>query len=319
MACPLPDDFNADTQFFVKDTPPPPAHCSDKIRRYTDIFYKIEHEAHVRVGDHPRIVRYYGWDRRGLLFEKHNEGDMITYFLTHRDSPPSLSMRLQWACDVAEAMAVLHSKGIIWIDVSMANVLLCEDSRRAILCDLGGACILPMDGYKPLPSAYETTVVSVHPMLGLPSYPHKHIWDGEGHGPVAAVTPHFDRFGFGIMLFSLLALHFPHSPFFVVHDEEEGMNIAHLHFAYQFDTLGDAPEYAALEAIIQKCFRAEYKSSDDLVAKLKAACAAMPENAPLLKTQIEDPVREYAPSSGGRHLYPFDCGDFYDSEDDVDY
>ncbi|KAJ7727593.1 kinase-like domain-containing protein [Mycena metata] len=318
----LPASFEADRSFFVKDTPAPPKHCSDKIRRHTDIFYKIEHEAHVRVGDHPRIVRYYGWDERGLLFEKHTGGDMLTRLLVQRDPTPALSTRLQWACDVAEGMAFLHSKGVIWVDVSMTNVLLPEGSDRAVLCDLGGAYILPMPQYKPLPKELQTTVVTVHPMMGLPNYPHKHVWDGEGHAPVAEISPHFDRFGYGIMLFSLLSLRFPHSRFLVIHDFEESMRIADLHFSYHFDTLGDVPEYAAFEAIIQKCFRAEYKSSDDLMADVKAASAAMPKDAPLLQARVEDPIREYAPSTG-RHLFPFDREDFdgeaySDDDDDTD-
>ncbi|KAJ7138896.1 kinase-like domain-containing protein [Mycena filopes] len=306
--------FKADGPFFVKDTRPPPANCSDEIRAYTDLFYKIEHEAHVRVGDHPRIVRYHGWDKRGLLFEKHDGGDMLMYLLTHRDPTPALSTRIQWACDVAEGMAFLHSKGVIWVDVSMANVLLTEDAQRAIICDLGGVCILPMPGFKPLPQPYEETVIGVHPMLGLPPFPNRHVWDGEGHSSYAYISPHFDRFGYGIMLFSLLALHFPHSRSFVVHDLPESMNIAERQFAFEFDTLGDVPEYAAFEAIIQKCFRAQYISSDDLVADLKAAAAAMPKDAPLLQTRIEDPILEYAVPSDGRSVYPFERE--YDGEDD---
>ncbi|KAF7372660.1 Protein kinase domain-containing protein [Mycena venus] len=305
-------------EFFSSKKPPhPPIHCSDKIRCQTDMFYKIEHEVHIRIGDHPRIIWYYGWDKKGLLFEKHNKGDMLMHLLVQRDPTPPLLTRLQWASDVTEGIAFLHSKGIVWVDVSMANVLLTESSDRALLCDLGGACILPMPQYKALPEAYQQTIVTVHPMMGLPNYPQKHVWDGEGHSPVAEISPHFDRFGYGIMLFSLLSLCFPHSRFLVIRDFEESMKIAQLHFSHQFDTLGDVPEYAAFEAIIQKCFWAEYKSSDDLVADVKAACAAMPEDAPLLQTRVEDPVQEHAPSTGGRYLFPFDCKDYY--SDDRDY
>ncbi|KAJ7501995.1 kinase-like domain-containing protein [Mycena galericulata] len=230
-------------EFFIKETPPAPEHSSPKVRRFTDLFYKTEHEAHVRVGDHPRIVRYYGWDNRGLLFEKHEGGDLLSRLLTQRDPPPSLTVRLQWASDVAEGMAFLHSKGVIWVDVSMANVLLSDDWQRALLCDLGGASILPMPSYKPLPAAYTDTTVSLHPMMGLPHYPHSHVWDGPGHDNFAEISPHHDRFGYGLMLFCLLTLHFPHSHFLTVHDLNEANRIASLHFDKQFDTLGDVPDY----------------------------------------------------------------------------
>jgi hypothetical protein len=68
-------------------------------------------------------------------------------------------------------------------------------------------------------------------MMGLPNFPQKHVWDGEGHAPFAEISPHFDRFGYGIMLFSLLTLHFPHSRFLVIYDFEESMKIAEFHFS----------------------------------------------------------------------------------------
>lgn len=318
-------------EFFIKDTPPAPEHRSLKMRRFTDLFYKAEHEAHVRVGNHPRIVRYYGWDNRGLLFEKHNRGDLLRHLLITKDAPPPLSTRLQWASDIAEGIAFLHSKGVVWVDVSLSNVLLSHDAQRAVLCDLGGSCILPVAEYKTLPEAYVEPMVSLHPMVGLPPYEHKYDWDGPGSDPLVDVTPHHDRFGYGILLFSMLALHFPHSPFLVVRDHNEAMRIAELQYAKQFDTLGGAAEYAAFERIIQKCFHAEYMSSNDLDAEVKAACAAMvwsercpydirtddllpmqSPDAPLLQSTIQDPPFEYPPSSG-RNLVPFAMD--YESEE----
>ncbi|KAJ7240621.1 kinase-like domain-containing protein [Mycena haematopus] len=305
------------SEFFIKETPPAPEHSSLKIRRFTDLFYKTEHEAHVRVGDHPRIVRYYGWDNRGLLFEKHNGGDLISCLLTQRDSPPSLTDRFQWASDVAEGMAFLHSKGVIWVDVSMSNVLLSDDHRRALICDLGGASILPMPGYKPLPAAYKDTTVCLHPMIGLPHYPNSHVWDGPGHDNYAEISPHQDRFGYGLMLFCLLTLHFPHSRFLTIHDLNEANQIATLQYDKQFDTLGNVPEYAAFECIIQKCFHAEYRSSDDLEAEVKVACAAMDkDNAPLLQDRVQDPVIQF-PRSTGRSLFPFTWEKDDDYEDGI--
>jgi serine/threonine protein kinase len=268
-------DIEVLPDFFIKDTTPAPAHYSPNTRRFTDLFYKTEHEAHVRVGDHPRVVRYYGWDNRGLLFEKHKGGDLLTHLLTHRDPPPSLAFRLQLARDIAEGIAFLHSKGVIWVDVSMTNVLLSEDSQRGVLCDLGGSSILPMPGYKPLPAAYKDAMVTLHPMMGLPHYPNSFVWDGPGHDNFAEISPHHDRFGYGLLLFCLLTLHFPHSRFLIIHDLNEANRIATLHFSKEFDSLGDHPQYAAFERIIQKCFHAEYRSSDDLEAEVKAACIAM--------------------------------------------
>ncbi|KAJ7692972.1 kinase-like domain-containing protein [Mycena olivaceomarginata] len=290
--------------FDIETLPPAPAHYSPNTRRFTDLFYKTEHEAHVRVGDHPRVVRYYGWDNRGLLFEKHKGGDLLTHLLTHRDPPPSLAFRLQLASDIAEGIAFLHSKGVIWVDVSMTNVLLSEDSQHGVLCDLGGSSILPMPGYKPLPAAYKDAMVTLHPMMGLPHYPNSFVWDGPGHDNFAEISPHHDRFGYGLLLFCLVDPPFPPFP------------IATLHFSKEFDSLGDLPQYAAFERIIQKCFHAEYRSSDDLEAEVKAACIAMDKDAPLLHSQVQDPIIELPPSTG-RILLPFDREEHWEEDCDV--
>ncbi|KAJ6595286.1 hypothetical protein B0H10DRAFT_1960560 [Mycena sp. CBHHK59/15] len=145
--------------------------------------------------------------------------------------------------------------------------------------------------------------------MRMPRYPHAQFWKGPGSPdtyPDWNFTPHDDRFGFGILLFSLLALRFPHSPHLAIRDMEAVQRIYDLHQHQSFDTLGEIPEYRDLEAIIQKCFRADYQSSDDLLKDVRAAYHAMPRNAPLLQDKVHDPVIEFPAYMRGRHLYPFD-------------
>ncbi|KAJ7860839.1 hypothetical protein B0H14DRAFT_3445809 [Mycena olivaceomarginata] len=132
----------------------------------------------------------------------------------------------------------------------------------------------------------------------------------------AEISPHHDRFGYGLLLFCLLTLHFPHSRFLIIHDLNEANRIATLHFSKEFDSLGDLPQYAAFERIIQKCFHAEYRSSDDLEAEVKAACIAMDKDAPLLHSQVQDPIIELPPSTG-RILLPFDREEHWEEDCDV--
>ncbi|KAJ7925735.1 hypothetical protein B0H13DRAFT_1479995, partial [Mycena leptocephala] len=158
-----------------------------------------------------------------------------------------LLVRLQWACDIAEALAFVHSKGVIWVGVSLNNVLLSAD-ESAIICDFAGSCILPV------PCDY-----ALSQGRGSPDpYPD---WN---------FTPHDDRFGFGILLFSL-TLRFPHSPHLAIRDMEVVQRIYDQHQRETFDTLGEIPEYRDLEVIIQKCFHAHYQSSDDLLKDVRAA------------------------------------------------
>ncbi|KAJ7161648.1 kinase-like domain-containing protein [Mycena filopes] len=287
---------------FAKATPPPPEGSSSDLVHYANLFYRSEHEAYVRLGPHPRILKYHGWDRRGLLFDSHPAGDVLQYLLRNRDSPPPLSVRLQWACDVAEGLAFVHSRGVVWVDVALNNVLLSSD-LRAIVSDFAGCCILPLSGHKPLPNEYRESQVRV----GLISRsPHPRPYGTLDWAPLD------DRFGFGLVLFSLLTLRFPHSVNLVVRDPEVAKGIYDLHRAHTFDTLGGPPEYGQLEAIIQKCFRAQYQTTNELVDDLHFACDSMPQNVPLLQERLNDPIVDFGSWPRGRQLYPFDQEEGFD-------
>ncbi|KAJ7440660.1 kinase-like domain-containing protein [Mycena galericulata] len=288
-----------DAMLFAKATPSPPVGSSAELVHNTNLFYRSEHEAYVRLGPHPRILRYHGWDRRGLLFDSHPAGDILRYLLQNRDSPPPLSVRLQWACDVAEGLAFVHSRGLVWVDVALNNVLLSTD-HRAIISDFAGCCILPLSGQKPLPVEYQESQISVS-IISRSPHPRP-----EG---ILNWAPVDDRFGFGIALFSLLTFRFPHSPDLVVRDFDLAQSIYLRHQSLDFDTLGVDPEYRQLEAIIQKCFTAQYQSSDKLLEDLLEARAAMPPGAPLLQDKVNDPMIDFSVYPPGRELYPFDQED----------
>ncbi|KAJ3886441.1 kinase-like domain-containing protein [Lentinula edodes] len=229
----------SNSALFVKETPSAPAGSTAEVIQLTNLFYQKEHDIYQRLGDHPRILRHHGWDERGLLFDRHPAGDLLRHLLIQRDPSPSLALRLRWACDIAEGLAYIHSKGVIWVDVNLHNSLLTRD-QRVVLCDFAGSC------------------------PGSP-YPH----------PDWNFTPHMDRFAFGVVLFCLITFHFPHSPFLVVVDPEEVKRIYQLHQEACFDTLGEVAEYKDFEAIIQKCFQAQYHSTDDLLHDLEVAVSCM--------------------------------------------
>ena len=267
------------SNLFAKETPPAPPGSSDADVQLVDLWYKKEHEIFIRFQGHPRILRYHGWDiKRGLLFDDLPNGDLLQHLLKHHDSPPSLSHRLQWACDITEGLAFVHSRAVIWVDVNLQNVLL-SDNGRAVLCDFAGSCLLNLPGQaRRLPFEYLKCQILPAMVMRIPPYPHAKIWEGPGSPypyPDWNWTPHFDRFSLGIILFCLVALRFPHSPYLFPRDIDEQYKIYQLHQSETFDTLGEVPEYKAFEAITQKCFRAQYPSTDEVLKDLKAACAAM--------------------------------------------
>jgi hypothetical protein len=79
---------------------------------------------------------------KGLLFTEANQGDLQNYLDTHKDDI-SEDLRLKWCLQAAEAIAYLHSKGVIHSDLRPSNYLLHasnDDSNPdLLLSDFGGS------------------------------------------------------------------------------------------------------------------------------------------------------------------------------------
>lgn len=75
-----------------------------------------------RIGSHERLVRMLGHSREGLVLEYMENGDLKTYLQTHELIPTST--RLKWACQVAEAVDLVHRNGVIDCDIKPRNLLL---------------------------------------------------------------------------------------------------------------------------------------------------------------------------------------------------
>ncbi|KAF8912416.1 hypothetical protein CPB85DRAFT_1301904 [Mucidula mucida] len=74
-----------------------------------------ELEVYKAVTPHPRIVAFLGLAdyNECISLQYHPLGDLWTYLL---EKSPPLSLRIQWAIEIAEGLAHLHSKSIIWAD-----------------------------------------------------------------------------------------------------------------------------------------------------------------------------------------------------------
>ncbi|OBT40931.1 hypothetical protein VE00_09565 [Pseudogymnoascus sp. WSF 3629] len=109
--------------------------------------------------NHPRLLEMISYSRdEGLVLEYMPEGDLATYL--HGEEPrtrlePHLwptrgsvditpEQRLQWACDAAEGLQILHENGVWHCDVRTVNFLLDEELRLKII-DFEGSSL---DGCK---------------------------------------------------------------------------------------------------------------------------------------------------------------------------
>lgn len=101
-----------------------------------------EYKIYCRLPQHGRLLRMFSYSAEdGLVLEYMPRGNLREY-LQNETADIATSQRLQWACDAAEALQVLHSNDIIHCDVKPENLLLDSDSRLRLI-DFSGSS---MDG-----------------------------------------------------------------------------------------------------------------------------------------------------------------------------
>ena len=110
----------------------------------------LDIEAHILrvLGSHDRIVQYLGRTPDGLLFVRAINGNMTTYMRRCASpSSPSLSakQRWRWSLQAAEAVAYIHSFGVIHSDLYPNNCLVDHDLDLC-LCDFSGSVFGDLDG-----------------------------------------------------------------------------------------------------------------------------------------------------------------------------
>lgn len=77
---------------------------------------------------HPRIIKSYGLDKRGLTLE-YATGGTLQDHLRSLDSANSITNadRIRWCYQAAEAVAYIHTKKVLHCDISTRNLLLDKD------------------------------------------------------------------------------------------------------------------------------------------------------------------------------------------------
>ncbi|KKY13735.1 putative protein kinase-like domain [Phaeomoniella chlamydospora] len=111
--------------------------------------FTVEPRILERLGDHPRIVKYYGTDGRNLILREATHGNLEDFIIAN----PSIEMplRLKFARQAIESVAYVHSKGVIHQDLRPAQFLVDETksgSLDLLLSDFGGSLCddLGLDG-----------------------------------------------------------------------------------------------------------------------------------------------------------------------------
>ncbi|TPX10730.1 uncharacterized protein E0L32_008299 [Thyridium curvatum] len=120
-----------------------------------------EHDIYIALGGrHERITRCFGLvhDDHGnaiaLKLERAPKGN-LRHLIEETPEVPSVRQRVEMAASLAESVAYLHSRGVIWGDLSTRNVLVfgVDDDISLKICDFAS-------------SALE----NVHPRFGIHTY-----------------------------------------------------------------------------------------------------------------------------------------------------
>lgn len=104
-----------------------------------------EHDIYMALGSHQCITRCFGlvYDDNGsaiaLKLERALKGN-LRHFIEETPEIPSIRRRLEMAASLAKSVAYLHSRGVIWGDLSTRNVLIFGDDSLKI-CDFASSAL----------------------------------------------------------------------------------------------------------------------------------------------------------------------------------
>ncbi|KAF2468027.1 kinase-like protein [Lindgomyces ingoldianus] len=196
---------------------------------------EIEHSILLALGDHERIVKYIAKHEHGLQFQFAANGDVRRYISKHDPSRIPQQQRQKWAKQAAEALAFVHSKGVIHCDIHPNNFLL-DEHLNLLLCDFAGSLFGTLDG-----GAMESI------RFFLP------------RDPLATPGVKSDLFALGSAVYYIMA---GHEPYDSLSDDE--VTARYLRFEFP-----DVHSYTCGRAI-EGCWKGDFTNAQDVVKAMVA-------------------------------------------------
>ncbi|KAJ7161681.1 kinase-like domain-containing protein [Mycena filopes] len=195
---------------------------------------------------HDRILKYFTTRDGYLHLQFHPNGDLWTYLV---EKEPPLATRINWAVEIAEGLAHLHSNSVVWADAHFRNILVADD-LHVVLADFAYSVVAP--------SPLHSFTTRPPPVFACP--------DGYYGRP----PTHVDIFGFGVMLFALLANRFPWTVD-LLPELDKQVQVMTKHANREFDTVEDAELKRCFGSILEKCFVPQYPTGTELLDEMKQA------------------------------------------------
>jgi serine/threonine protein kinase len=208
----------------------------------------VESSVYETLGSHPRILPYLGVDARAnILLLRLNNGDLWNYLAAHKNIP--LNARITWAVEIAQGLAHLHAKQVVWADAHLRNILLTDDFH-VVLCDFRFSILKPL--------FFHSFSTRPPPVFMCPP------------GYYGKPPTRIDIFGFAIILYVLLENRFPFCRDLTPSMEEQVAAYEN-HCVEVFDTLTDSSLNSCFGRVVAECFAASYTSGEDLVKAVEGA------------------------------------------------
>jgi serine/threonine protein kinase len=115
------------------------------------------------LGSHPRIVTYtVKILSLSSSFCSTSKGDLDSYLQRH----PEFLFEIASPYEIAQGIAYLHSKDVVWNDTHLGNVLV-TDGLHVVLCDIGGSYVKldrlkDFDTVPPVPNVWPQRLTIKH-------------------------------------------------------------------------------------------------------------------------------------------------------------
>lgn len=194
----------------------------------------IEAQIFAAIGTHERIINCLGLTPHGLKLELATEGSISCYLEKMPASMIPTKLRLKWSRQAAEAVAFIHSKGVIHCDIHTNNLLL-DNKLDLKLCDFQGT-FQELDG---------------HAMEGARSFLPR-----EATTPPSVTT---DLFALGSAIYTIMT---GFEPFSDLSDHE----VEECYTKHQFPAI----DAVVGGEMIRKCWMEAYQSAKELIDDLAA-------------------------------------------------
>ena len=120
-------------------------YARDKDDNHARQALEVERQILLALGHHKRLVKYMGTSTDGLLFRYEANGDIRQYLRKTPATSISIERRLHWARQAAEAVSLIHTRGVVHSDIHPNNFLL-DDQMNLRLCDFSGSLFGTLDG-----------------------------------------------------------------------------------------------------------------------------------------------------------------------------